>query len=121
MGTKESVAALIAEHSDNRNDTSIIVRKREAGVYDPDTGAVTTVTSDFIVPVKLDSFSVREVDGQNIRLTDYRLYVAAASLTERPTEEWMVVKDGAEHGVFAVREIPEKGVIVLYELWVRGT
>lgn len=94
------------------------LRRRTSPAYDPSTGQVTAVSTDFAVVGVLDD--IETVRGAElVQRGDRAVLIAAAALDSDPTPGDIVVIDGAEHAVVAVEPSYAGAVPTLYRLIAR--
>lgn len=97
---------------------AVTIRTITPGVYNPETGTVSRVTSDATVQGVLQDVNASEVSDL-VRATDKRLLVAAADLTAAPTTSDRVIIAGSEHEVIAVQTVEQENSAILYDLVLR--
>jgi hypothetical protein len=95
------------------------IRRVTPGIYNPETGAASEVTSDTAVRGVLEDVSVREVNDL-IQSGDKRLSIAAADIAIPPTTADEVIIQGTTYQTIQVRTIEQDNTAITYELILRA-
>lgn len=97
---------------------SATIRRVTLGAYDPATGTASETTADTVVRGVLQHVNLREVNDL-IQAGDKRLLVAAADLTNAPTNADRVIIANIAHQVIQVQTIEQDNTAITYELILR--
>ena len=94
------------------------IRRVTLGAYNATTGTAAETTTDTAVRGVLQDVNLREVNDL-IQAGDKRLLIAAADLTNAPTNADRVIIANIAHQVIQVQTIEQDNTAITYELILR--
>lgn len=107
--------------------TTAVLRTVASGVYNPETGTVSQVTTDFTIKGVftttnvLATENVRELQANDlIQTSERRFLFAANSISVVPTTADKLVYDGNELEIIRADRLEQDGLNIVYELILRG-
>jgi hypothetical protein len=95
------------------------IRRVQPGIYNPETGTASEVTTDTAVRGVLQDVNLREVNDL-IQAGDKRLLIAAADTATAPTTADRVIIGAVAHQVIQVQTIEQDNTAITYELILRA-
>lgn len=90
------------------------------GTYNPGAGTYTeTAATEATVKAVFTAYSLKDVDGENIRADDKQCLIAASSLSAEPTTKNKIKEGSTVYEVVSVETVQPGDTPILYKLQVR--
>jgi hypothetical protein len=121
---KATAIRMLAPRSKGGKGLEMALRKMGANNYDPSSGSVEPVVTEYQGSAFRDTFELKSIDGTLIRRGDVKLLVSPVLLgggdMPEPAENDQVVFDGARYTVIACEPWNYAGLSVGFEVQARA-